>query len=88
MGIDVGDRLKVRSRHGLITSALDPDPDWIRFLIRNLYPDPGYRRAKMTHKNRKCHVLKSGCSLLRAEGFSVYSWDVLYGVLGISKLQF
>ncbi len=31
--------------------------------------------------------LSAGCSLLRAEGFS-YSWDVLYGDLGISKLQF
>ncbi len=45
----------------------------------------------MTHKNRK----KSGifmflitrCSLLRAEGFSC-SLGVLYGGLGISKLQF
>ncbi len=41
------------------------------------------RRAKLTHKNRK----KVGCSLLRAEGFSC-SLGVLYGGLGISKLQF
>jgi hypothetical protein len=31
--------------------------------------------------------LSTGCSLLRAEGFSC-SLGVLYGVLGISKLQF
>jgi hypothetical protein len=46
----------------------------------------------MTHKNRKkvkkfhaFEVLE--CSLLRYEGFSC-SLDVLYGGLGISKLQF
>ncbi len=31
--------------------------------------------------------LSNGCSLLRAEGFSC-SFGVLYGGLGISKLQF
>jgi hypothetical protein len=55
------------------------------------YPDPisesgsGFRRAKMTHKNRKneeisCfHGLKKGffCSL-----------DVVFGDLGIGKCQF
>jgi hypothetical protein len=45
----------------------------------------------MTHKNRKkvqnFHVLSTGCSLLRAEGFSC-SLGVLYGGLGISKWQF
>jgi hypothetical protein len=45
----------------------------------------------MTHKNRKKSrifmFLSTGCSLLRAEGFSS-SLDVLYGGLGISKLQF
>jgi len=66
------------------------------------YPDPhgpaliwvagsGSRRAKMTHKNRKKSrifmFLSTGCSLLRAEGFSC-SLGVLYGGLGISKLQF
>ncbi len=49
------------------------------------------RRAKMTHKNRKKSrifmFLSTGCSLLRAEGFSC-SLGVLYGGLGISKLQF
>jgi hypothetical protein len=43
----------------------------------------------MNHNNRKklrnSHVLKSGCSFLRAEGFSCSS-DVLYGGLGISKI--
>jgi len=45
----------------------------------------------MTHKNRKKSrifmLLLTGCSLLRAEGFSC-SLGVLYGGLGISKLQF
>jgi hypothetical protein len=45
----------------------------------------------MTHKNRKKSrifmFLITGCSLLRAEGFSC-SLGVLYGGLGISKLQF
>ncbi len=57
-------------------------------------PDPhgsGSRRATMTHKNRKKSrifiFLSTGCSLLKAEGFSC-SLGVLYGGLGISKLQF
>ncbi len=45
----------------------------------------------MTHKNRESPefscFLSTGCSLLRAEGFSC-SLGVLYGGLGISKLQF
>jgi hypothetical protein len=45
----------------------------------------------MTHKNRtKCRIfmfLSTRCSLLRAEGFSC-CLGVLYGGLGISKLQF
>jgi len=45
----------------------------------------------MTHKNRKKFrifmFLSTGCSLLRAEGFS-YSLGILYGGLGISKLKF
>ncbi len=45
----------------------------------------------MTHKNRKKSrifmFLSTGCSLLRAEGFSC-SLGVLYVGLGISKLQF
>jgi hypothetical protein len=43
----------------------------------------------MTPKNRKVHNFhdfNSGCSHLRAEGFSC-SMGVLYGGLGISKLQ-
>ncbi len=50
----------------------------------------GSRRAKITHKNRKKWryfiFWNVGCSILRAEGFSC-STDVLYGGLGISKLQ-
>jgi hypothetical protein len=49
----------------------------------------GSRRAKMTHKNRKKSrifmFLRTGCSLLRAEGFSC-SLGVLYVGLGIGKL--
>jgi hypothetical protein len=45
----------------------------------------------MTHKNRKKSnifmFLSTGCSLLRADGFSC-SLGVLYGGLGISLLQF
>jgi hypothetical protein len=45
----------------------------------------------MTHKNRKKSrifmFLSTGCSLLRAEGFPC-SLGVLYGGLGISKVQF
>jgi hypothetical protein len=45
----------------------------------------------MTHKNRKKFrifmFISTGCSLLRAEGFSC-SLGVLYGGLGISRLQF
>jgi hypothetical protein len=45
----------------------------------------------MTHKNRKKSrifmFLSTGCSLLRAEGFSC-SLGILYGGLEISKLHF
>jgi hypothetical protein len=45
----------------------------------------------MTNKNRKKSrvfmFLSSGCCLFRAKGFSC-SLGVLYGGLGISKLQF
>ncbi len=51
----------------------------------------GSRSAKMVQKNRKqlIHFIfwSAGCSLLRAKGFS-WSFDVLYGGLGIIKLQF
>jgi hypothetical protein len=44
----------------------------------------------MTHKNRKKSrifmFLSTGCSLLRAEGFSC-SLGVLYGGLGISTVE-
>jgi hypothetical protein len=64
---------------------LDPDPH------SNCGSRSGSRRAKMTHKNRKkariFMFLSTGCSLLRAEGFSC-SLGVLYAGLGISKLQF
>ncbi len=51
----------------------------------------GSRRAKLTHKNRKKYRIfmfwSAGCSFLRAEDFFC-SLGVLYGGLGISKLQF
>ena len=51
----------------------------------------GSRGAKMTNKNWKKYRIfmfwSARCSLLRAEGFSC-SLGVLYGGLGISKLQF
>ncbi len=51
----------------------------------------GSRRAKMTHKSRKKYRIlmfwSAGCSLLRAEGFFC-TLAVLYGGLGISKLQY
>jgi hypothetical protein len=42
---------------------------------------------KYKKKSRIFMFLSTGCSLLRAEGFSC-SLGVLYGGLGISKLQF
>jgi hypothetical protein len=53
--------------------------------------ESGSRRAKSTHKNRKkinkFHFLKCWISLLRTENFFC-SLNVLYGGLGIIKLQF
>ncbi len=76
--------------------------DWIGLdLIRSVDPNPdpdlesesGSKRAKMTHKNRKklrnfmfWKFWNAVCSLLRADGFFC-SLDVLYGGLGIRKLQ-
>jgi hypothetical protein len=72
---------------------VDPDhflPFWIRIRIRNLNVDPDPGEQKMSHKNRKksriAMFLSTGCSFLRPEGFSC-SLGVLYGGLGISKLQ-
>ncbi len=77
----------------------DPDPDWIRIgpgfnrasgSGSGSESGSGSSRAKMTHKSRKklvkVHVLK-GWTLLRAEGF-LCNFDILYGGLGIGKLQF
>ncbi len=63
-------------------SGFGLDPDSIRSVDPDLESGSGSRRAKMTQKNRS-----AGCSLLRAVGFS-WSLDVLYGGLGISKVQF
>jgi hypothetical protein len=66
------------------------DPDSIKSVDPDSKSGSGFRRAKITHKNRKklrnFMFLSARCSLLRAEGFSC-SLDVLYGGLGISKLQ-
>ena len=68
---------------GVIFALLDRDPD-PQYVCGS---GSGSRKAKMTHKNRKKSRIFIGCSLLRAEGFSC-SLGVLYGGLGISKLQF
>jgi hypothetical protein len=48
----------------------------------------GKNDPKKNRKKDRISIFRSaGCSLLRAEGFS-YSLGVLYGGLGISKLQF
>ncbi len=66
--------------------SVDPDPD--------SKSGSGSRRAKMTHKSRNFFlkfmfwsVGSLGWPLLRAEGFFC-NMDVLYGGLGIGKLQF
>ncbi len=51
-------------------------------------PDPGGQKWPKKYKKLKNFIFWSaGCSFLRADGFSC-SLDVLYGGLGISKLQF
>jgi hypothetical protein len=85
-----------------LVRGMDPDPSiqgfgsgsawirinlscWIRIRIQIADPDPGGQ--KLPQKIEKRTEFSSGCSLLRAEGFSC-SLGVLYGGLGISKLQF
>jgi hypothetical protein len=55
------------------------------------YPDPDPGGQNITHENRRkirnFMVGCAECSLLRAEGFFC-GLDVLYGGLGIGKLQF
>ncbi len=63
---------------------------WIRIRIQIADPDPdpgGKNDSKNRKKDRIFIFWSAGCSLLRAEGFSC-SLGVLYGGLGISKLQF
>ncbi len=85
----------IRIRYGSGSTTLnetrvsDPDPDPHGSAL--IWVAGSRTRAKMTHKNRKKSwifmFLSTGCSLLMAEGFSC-SLGVLYGGLGISKLQF
>ncbi len=62
---------------------------WIRIRIQIADPDPGGQKwpQKTVKKDRIFIFWSAGCSLLRAEGFSC-SLGVLYGGLGINKLQF
>jgi hypothetical protein len=84
---ETGFRIRIRIRICMDPhkfELLDPDPH------SNSGSGSRSRRAKMTHKNRKKSrifmFLSTKCSLLKAEGFSC-SLGVLYGGLGISKLQ-
>ncbi len=80
--------------HGRVA---DPDPDlhgsaliWVAGSAYAFKLRIRIRRAKMTKKYKKYRIFmfwSAGCFLLRAEGFSC-SLGVLYGGLGISKLQF
>ncbi len=75
-----------------ISRVSDPDPDpHGSELIWAVGSGSGSRREKITQKNRKKDRIfifwSAGCSLLRAEDFSC-SLGVIYGGLGISKLQF
>ncbi len=71
----------------------DPDQDWIRIQsgqwirirFRNPDPDPGGQ--KWPTKVEKIHVLKCWMAFLWAAGFFC-NLDILYGGLGINKLQF
>ncbi len=69
------------------------DPDSIGSVDPDPFPEfgSGFRGAKMTHKSRKklrnIMFWSARCSLWRAEGFFC-NLDVLYGGLGIGKLQF
>jgi hypothetical protein len=66
-------RIRIRIHFG----RLDPDPHWKY--------ESGSRRAEKTRKSEE--NLSARYSFLRDEDFSFCS-DVLYGGLGISKLQF
>ncbi len=89
-----GQRQKKSRNEGLISKHMSMtavlwtwirNPHWFRLAGSRR----GYRRAKMTHKNRKrakkFHVLM--CWLLSFEGFSC-GLDVLHGGLGKNKFAF
>ncbi len=60
---------------------------WIRIRTGNTDPDPYTGGQNDPQKWRKFKFWRTGCFLLRDEDFSC-SLGVLYGGLGISKLQF
>ncbi len=69
-------RIRIRIHFGQV----DPDPHWEY--------GSGSRRAQITHKSEETLKFWSArCSRLRDED-SCWSLDVLYGGLGISKMQF
>ncbi len=80
-----GFRIRIRIRICINWSC------WIRIRIEIADPDPDPGGKKWPTKIEKSPefslFLSTGCSLLRAEGFSC-SLGVLYGGLGISKLKF
>ncbi len=79
-----GFRIRIRIRIRINLSC------WIRIRIQIADPDPdpgGQNDPKIRKKDRIFIFWSAGCSLLRAEGFSC-SLGVLYGGLGIIKLQF
>ncbi len=66
----------------------DPNPYWIRIRIRiRIQEGKNLNDQQKLYKIlRNFMIWSGGCSLLRAEGFFC-SLDVLYGGLGIGKLQ-
>jgi hypothetical protein len=74
----------------LIRRVSDPDPHGSA-LFELLDQDPGGQKfptkIEEEKSKKKLHVMRAGCYLLGAKGFSC-SLGVLYGRLGISKYKF
>jgi hypothetical protein len=73
LGLTLRDVLYLRFHSlGRITLCRFPGL-WIR--IKSVDPDPGGQKLpQKLKKYRICMFLSAGCSLLRAEGFSVLAW--------------